>query len=141
MRTPNAISLAMEKSRSPPAIRNAGSEIESVRKSSPPVEARRKELAKYVASAVGVFVQTTKLNRANPLFIEIGIPPSDLAPFGVSVVSGRPFGATARTEVRFRTLDERLINWYLASGEWRDRAGSYRGVRVGRGGWRGRSER
>ena len=33
--------------------------------------------------------------------------------------------AAARTWVRFRTLDERLLRWYLDSGEWRERAGGY----------------
>jgi septum formation protein len=31
----------------------------------------------------------------------------------------------AITKVQFRGLDERTIDWYLASGEWRDRAGAY----------------
>ena len=31
----------------------------------------------------------------------------------------------AQTQVRFRALSRRLIDWYLASGEWRDRAGAY----------------
>jgi septum formation protein len=33
--------------------------------------------------------------------------------------------AAARTRVRFRALDERTIAWYVACGEWRDRAGGY----------------
>jgi septum formation protein len=33
--------------------------------------------------------------------------------------------AAARTRVRFRPLDAALIDWYLASGEWRGRAGGY----------------
>lgn len=33
--------------------------------------------------------------------------------------------AVARTEVDFRELSEELLAWYLASGEWRDRAGGY----------------
>ena len=33
--------------------------------------------------------------------------------------------ATAVTRVRFRLLEQRDIDWYLASGEWRDRAGGY----------------
>jgi septum formation protein len=31
----------------------------------------------------------------------------------------------ARTEVRFRALEEGLLGWYLARGEWRGRAGAY----------------
>jgi septum formation protein len=33
--------------------------------------------------------------------------------------------ATALTRVRFRPLEEPDLRWYLASGEWRDRAGGY----------------
>jgi septum formation protein len=33
-------------------------------------------------------------------------------------------GVTA-TDVRFRRLDEAMLDWYLASGEWRGRAGAY----------------
>ena len=33
--------------------------------------------------------------------------------------------AAARTRVRFRSVDEGLLRWYLDSGEWRDRAGGY----------------
>jgi septum formation protein len=33
--------------------------------------------------------------------------------------------ALAATEVVFRALDEGMIDWYLATGEWRGRAGGY----------------
>ncbi len=33
--------------------------------------------------------------------------------------------AVARTTVSFRVLDDGLLDWYLASGEWRGRAGAY----------------
>jgi septum formation protein len=33
--------------------------------------------------------------------------------------------AVARTAVTFRALDEKLLDWSLASGEWRGRAGGY----------------
>jgi septum formation protein len=33
--------------------------------------------------------------------------------------------AAATTEVAFRALDAELIDWYLATGEWRGRAGGY----------------
>ncbi|MFA4647679.1 Maf family nucleotide pyrophosphatase [Pyrococcus kukulkanii] len=29
------------------------------------------------------------------------------------------------TEVKFRELDEELIEWYIKTGEWRDKAGAY----------------
>jgi septum formation protein len=45
---------------------------------------------------------------------------------GVCVVDfDEVLGATARTSVRFRSLDERLLRWYVGSGEWRERAGGY----------------
>jgi septum formation protein len=33
--------------------------------------------------------------------------------------------ATAATAVTFRAIDPRLLEWYLDSGEWRERAGAY----------------
>jgi septum formation protein len=33
--------------------------------------------------------------------------------------------ATCVTEVTFRSLAEPTIDWYVASGEWRERAGGY----------------
>jgi septum formation protein len=41
------------------------------------------------------------------------------------VAGGRTRTAAATTDVHFRTLDGPLIDWYLASGEWRERAGGY----------------
>ena len=39
-----------------------------------------------IAGATGVLIGTTRLNAANPLFLEIGINPTELADFGVTVV-------------------------------------------------------
>jgi septum formation protein len=39
--------------------------------------------------------------------------------------SGAEHTATACTKVTFRALPKPLLGWYLASGEWRDRAGGY----------------
>lgn len=39
--------------------------------------------------------------------------------------NGNVRSAAAQTGVTFRSLDDRLINWYLSSGEWRERAGGY----------------
>jgi septum formation protein len=33
--------------------------------------------------------------------------------------------AVVATEVTFRHLDEALLNWYVAAGEWRERSGGY----------------
>jgi septum formation protein len=41
------------------------------------------------------------------------------------VQGGAERTALARTGVRFRPLSDELIEWYLASGEWRERAGGY----------------
>lgn len=59
-----------------------------------------------VRSAVGVLIGTTNLNAENPLFLQIGIPPDQLAAFGVSVVAGQPFQATAP--------DEMMLGWRAA---------------------------
>jgi putative ABC transport system permease protein len=59
-----------------------------------------------VSSAVGVLLDTEKLNAQNPLFIEIGIAPEDLAPFGVNVVAGHAFGATAANQM--------MLGWQIA---------------------------
>jgi septum formation protein len=45
---------------------------------------------------------------------------------GVCLIEdGRSRTAAAQTTVEFRALSEELIDWYLASGEWRERAGGY----------------
>jgi septum formation protein len=45
---------------------------------------------------------------------------------GVAVLgAGEPRTSVARTEVTFRWLSDELLDWYLASAEWRDRAGGY----------------
>ena len=52
-----------------------------------------------VADLTGVLIGTTRLDAANPQFLEIGIQPDQLGPFGVTVVAGRPFTADATNEV------------------------------------------
>ena len=46
---------------------------------------------------------------------------------GVALVrpSGDVQGATASTLVTFRPLDDALVDWYVATGEWEGRAGGY----------------
>jgi septum formation protein len=45
---------------------------------------------------------------------------------GVCVhADGRPRTAVATTVVEFRALDAAMIDWYVATGEWRERAGGY----------------
>ena len=38
---------------------------------------------------------------------------------------GRSRTAAESTVVQFQTLDDRVIDWYLSSSEWRERAGGY----------------
>jgi putative ABC transport system permease protein len=54
---------------------------------------------RQIAGATGVLIGTTKLNSANPLFLEIGIQPSQLADFGVTVVEGKPFAPDAADQI------------------------------------------
>ena len=46
---------------------------------------------------------------------------------GIAILgsSGSERTSSAVTRVRFRPLDRGLLDWYLASGEWRERAGGY----------------
>jgi len=60
-----------------------------------------------VASVVGVLVETERIDAANPVFIEIGINPEDLAAFGVRVVAGRPYAQGAEHEA--------LLGWRAAA--------------------------
>jgi nucleoside triphosphate pyrophosphatase len=41
------------------------------------------------------------------------------------IADGAARTAAAGTAVEFRALDGSLIDWYMASGEWRERAGAY----------------
>jgi septum formation protein len=41
------------------------------------------------------------------------------------VVAGAEREAASATRVRFRSLTEAEIEWYLGTGEWRDKAGGY----------------
>jgi septum formation protein len=36
-----------------------------------------------------------------------------------------PRTAAAATAVEFRSLDEAMLDWYVGTGEWRERAGAY----------------
>lgn len=58
----------------------------------------RVRAAPGVRSAVGVLLDTEKLDAQHPLLVEIGIRPNDLAPFGVQITAGRAFSATAGDE-------------------------------------------
>jgi putative ABC transport system permease protein len=51
-----------------------------------------------VESVVGVLVAPFKLDDNHPFFLQIGVPPDELRQFGVDVVAGRAYGATASKE-------------------------------------------
>ena len=59
-----------------------------------------------VKSAVGVLLDTEPLDADTPLFIEIGIEPRALRPFGVHILRGRAFGARADKEM--------MLGWRIA---------------------------
>jgi septum formation protein len=46
---------------------------------------------------------------------------------GVAIVEGQDVADafTATTAVTFRELDDRLLEWYVRTGEWEERAGGY----------------
>jgi putative ABC transport system permease protein len=52
-----------------------------------------------VESAVGVLVAPIDLDSDHPFFLELGIQPENLVPFGVQIVDGRAYGPTASDEV------------------------------------------
>jgi septum formation protein len=43
----------------------------------------------------------------------------------VLLMPGEERAAVARTAVTFRALDDQLLDWYVATGEWRGRSGGY----------------
>ncbi len=60
-----------------------------------------------VGRVVGVLVETEHLDADNPVFIEIGIDPEDLAAFGVKLVRGSAYSATAAHQV--------MLGWRAAA--------------------------
>jgi len=83
-----------------------------------------------VASAVGVLVEIEHINADNPVFIEIGINPSDLAGFGVKVVAGHPYSPTAAHEVMLgwraaANLGLHVGDRFEANGTWNTVTGIY----------------
>jgi putative ABC transport system permease protein len=52
-----------------------------------------------VASAIGTFVATGRINADHPFFIEVGIRAADEAPYGVTVLAGRSYTDTASGEM------------------------------------------
>lgn len=50
-------------------------------------------------TAVGVLVAAIELDSEHPFFLELGMPPEELGPFGVTIVDGRAYAANATDEV------------------------------------------
>ena len=59
-----------------------------------------------VASAIGALVTTTPLDSSHPQFLEVGVDPAALETFGVEVVAGRAYAATATNEI--------MLGWQAA---------------------------
>jgi len=84
-----------------------------------------------VQSAVGVLLETERINAANPLFIEIGIAPSDLRSFGVTVLAGRPYAPNARHQVMLgwraaQNLGLHVGSRFYGNGTWNSVVGIFR---------------
>jgi putative ABC transport system permease protein len=52
-----------------------------------------------VQSVVGVLIAAVKLDANHPFFLELGMPPDQLAPFGVQVLSGTAYDANATDQI------------------------------------------
>jgi putative ABC transport system permease protein len=83
-----------------------------------------------VKSAVGVLVEMENLNPSNPLFLEIGIAPADLAPFGVTVVAGHPYSPDAAHEMMMgwraaQNFGITVGDRFHADGTWNTVVGIY----------------
>ena len=83
-----------------------------------------------VESAVGVLLATERINAANPLFIEIGIPPDQQRQFGVHVVAGRSYtaGATHEMMMGWRAAQDfglHVGDRFTANGTWNTIVGIY----------------
>ncbi len=63
-----------------------------------------------ILDAVGVLVAPFKLDADHPFFLRIGIAPGDLEPFGVHLLSGRLYGATAPNEIMLGYRASRDLN-------------------------------
>jgi len=59
-----------------------------------------------VKSAVGVLIATIRIDADHPLFLQIGATPETLTPFGVTILTGRAFTASAPREV--------ILGWQAA---------------------------
>ena len=77
-----------------------------------------------------MLLETEHINAANPLFIEIGIPPDQLGQFGVTVVAGRSYTAAATHEMMlgWRAAQDfglHVGDRFTANGTWNTVVGIY----------------
>ena len=68
-----------------------------------------------VTSAVGVLVETERINTSNPSFLEFGIAPQDLTAFGVTVVARHPSTADATNQVMLGWRPAANLNLHVGS--------------------------
>lgn len=83
-----------------------------------------------VEGVLGVLVGTEDLDRDNPLFLEIGVAPEQLDEFGVRVVEGRAYSASADDELMLgyraaRNLRKSVGNTLHIEGRERTVVGIY----------------
>lgn len=101
------------------------------------------EAQEDVESAIGVLVEPVDLDDDNPFFLRIGIDPESMEEFGVRVVEGRSFTATAPDEIMLgyraaRNLDRavgdelvvddepyRIVGLYATDQEFGDSASMF----------------
>jgi septum formation protein len=92
--------------------------------------------ARWTLASLGGAVHTVYSGVALIGRSDLGLDGERATAAGAGARSSEPLGmadeaggwertAVAATEVAFRELDKRLIDWYVATGEWRGRAGGY----------------
>ncbi len=62
-------------------------------------EVARIESYPEVESVAGVLIASVELDKDHPFFLELGMPPDELETFGVRVVEGRAYDASAGDEI------------------------------------------
>ncbi len=63
-----------------------------------------------IENVVGVLVAAVKLDSGHPFFLEIGISPDQLEPFGVQVIAGQPYAADAEDAIMLGFRAARDLN-------------------------------
>jgi nucleoside triphosphate pyrophosphatase len=111
------------------AIENALRKARTARAAAPPGDGRREELVIGVDTLVAlggrIYGKPADEQEAGETLRALaGATHTVLG--GLALIDGdSERTAVACTRVRFRELSGRLIDWYLSTGEWRERAGGY----------------